>query len=304
MSTPSSMKDDDFAARDVRITCLSYASVGRREGIPPDAFALYWRDVHGPLCARIPGLGFYVQHHFSRDHAANLWPLADGVRHMDLVLDGGVEIGFANMADQTRFAEASKILFADEFNFIGHAVAYSLPNGSKTYVDRQADGVPNGPDKLHRLHLYLNGSPDEAFRHWAAAFAAQLATSPAVQKLRLHLPEPYSNDHPQPPSPNVDHIVSDERKNLAVIEIAFETPLAARAFFATELYQATVEEQSKYVRSLGVFLVTGVYTYVRDGIVTTAGLRGSRAAEMIEQLGAVNQLNPTVANLFRNDHAL
>ncbi len=82
------------------------------------------------------------------------------------------------------------------------------------------------------------------------------------------------------------------------------TPLAARAFFATELYQATVEGQSKHVRSLGVFLVTGVYTYVRDGIVTTAGLRGSRAAEMIEQLGTANQLDPVVVRLFRNDHAL
>jgi hypothetical protein len=50
----------------------TYTTVRRLEGLPHDVFAAYWRDVHGPLCARLPGLGDYVQHHFSRDGSANL----------------------------------------------------------------------------------------------------------------------------------------------------------------------------------------------------------------------------------------
>lgn len=288
----------DYGARDEPIRCLTYSPVRRLPGLPQELFATYWRDVHGPVCARLPGLGFYVQHHFSRAFSANLWPLAPGVLLMDLVLDGAVEIGFPNASDQHDFAVASPVLFGDEFNLFEHDVAYSLPHGSRTLVDRQADGISNGPDQLHRLHLYLHGEPGEKFRTWVAGFAAQLASASAVQKLRLHQPEPYRNENPQPPSPGVDHHLSDEREDIAIIEIGFESPLAARVFFESDAYQATVPEQSGHLRAIAAFLVTGVYTFIRDGIITTAGLRGSRPAELIKQIGAANQTQPEVTRLF------
>ena len=49
--------------------------------------------------------------------------------------------------------------------------------------------------------------------------------------------------------------------------------------------------------------MSGVYTYVFDGQITTAGLRGSRAAELIDYLGATNQLTSDVSELFTSqDH--
>jgi hypothetical protein len=133
-------------------------------GLPQDLFTGYWRDVLGPLLARLPGVGYYVQHHFSQDHRANLWPLPDGVRRMDLVLDGAAEIGFADIDGLNRYAEASPVLFADVFHLFEHIVAYNLPRGSHTLVDREPDGIPNGPDRLYRLHLHLNGGSGEGFR--------------------------------------------------------------------------------------------------------------------------------------------
>jgi len=288
----------DYAARDEQIRCQTYSVVRKLEGVPQDLFAMYWRDVHAPLCARLPGLGYYVQHHFSRDRWANLWPIPEGVRRMDLVLDGAVEIGFANAGDQARFTEASPILFGDEFNLFAHAVAYGLQQGSRTLVDRQVDPVPNGPDKLHRFHLHLNGGSGEGFRQWLSAWAGVLAALPAVQKLRLHLPEPYDNANPAPPSPHVDHWVSDERKDIGVIEIGFATPLAARAFFESEEYRATDAGQREYVRSAGAFPVTGIYTFIRDGAITTAGLRGSGPAQLIQRIGAANQTRSDVSRRF------
>jgi hypothetical protein len=288
----------DHGARDSRIRLQTYSPVRRLEGLPEALFANYWRNVHGPLCSRLPGLGFYVQHHFSRSRRANLWPLSPGVRSMDVVLDGMVEIGFANDDDARRFTDASAILFGDEINLFSHDLAYSLPNGSKTFVDRQVDGAPNGPDSLYRLHLHLDGGPSPAFRAWASDFAETLAGDPAVLKLRLHLPDPYRNEAPAPPSPGVDHHAGPDRQSLAVIEIGFATALAARTFFETEAYTATVLGFTENVRSLGVFLVTGVYTFVRDGVMTTAGLRGSSAAEIIEGIGATNHMRPEVVRLF------
>jgi hypothetical protein len=129
-STQSPLVDTaDFAARDERIRCRSYAVVRKLAGLPQDLFASYWRDRLGPLLARLPGVGYYVQHHFSQDHRANLWPLAEGVHRMDVVLDGAVEVGFADIEGQNRYVKASPVLSEDTLLLFEHAVAYNLRRG-------------------------------------------------------------------------------------------------------------------------------------------------------------------------------
>jgi hypothetical protein len=106
---------DNFAVRDENVRCLSYGVLRKLAGLPRDLFADYWRDVLGPLCARLPGISYYVQHHFSQDYSANLWPLPEGVHRMEVVLDGAAEIGFADIDGLNRYAEASPVLFGDVF---------------------------------------------------------------------------------------------------------------------------------------------------------------------------------------------
>ena len=128
----------DYADRDASIAINSYTTVLRRPRVPHEVFATYWRDVHGPLCARIPGLAWYVQHHLNREQDAHLWPAIDGIETFaDYELDGGVEIGFASKADQDVFNAASHILFADEQNMFAATVAYALPQGSRSISVRE-----------------------------------------------------------------------------------------------------------------------------------------------------------------------
>jgi hypothetical protein len=56
----------DYSERDATIAINTYTTVLRRPRVPHELFATYWRDVHGPLCSRIPGLGWYVQRHLDR----------------------------------------------------------------------------------------------------------------------------------------------------------------------------------------------------------------------------------------------
>jgi hypothetical protein len=156
----------DYSDRDKAVRHNVYASVRRRDGLPVELFANYWRDVHSTLCSRLPGLGFYVQQHFDRNHTANLWPVADGVRRIEAVLDGSAELGFACLEDQAAFAKAGTILYGDEFNLFSEAVAYNLPNGSVTFVDRDENGLRNGPDHLHRVHVYMNRKPGSGAGAW------------------------------------------------------------------------------------------------------------------------------------------
>lgn len=279
----------------------SYTTVKRRERVPHDVFAHYWRDVHGPLCSRLPGLGLYIQHHFSRQQDAHLWPLAEGISEIqDYELDGGVEIGFESAADQKQFQEASPILFSDEQNMFDETLAYALPQGSLTLTNSLADERFNGTDTFDRIHIHF--SPRETLAQLHAYLKSDLgpllAASDEVVKVCLHLCEPFENDGQHPPAPNVAHFANPARAELAVLEIAFKSPLARRRFFQSDVFQSTLPEQSKHIAQLKTFAVSGLYTYVRDKSLTTAGLRGSRAAELIEYLGAVNQVQPDVEELM------
>ncbi len=295
--------NDDLSARDASIRINSYTTVLRRTGVPHDVFAHYWRDVHGPLCARIPGLAWYVQNHFSREQDSHLWPLAGDVAPFpDYVLDGGVEIGFASEKDQKVFDEACHLLFADEQNVFQETIAYALPQGSRTFVDRFVDPTPNGADSFDRLHVHFGarGADVSAFRDFLSDFAATITALDGVLKLRLHLPEVYDNAKPAPPAPNVGHLVPPARTHLAVMELVFTSPLARCAAFESATFKATVGGQVKHLGFATAFPVSGVYTYIRDKELTTAGLRGSRAAELTARLGADNQLRADVRHLLQH----
>ncbi|WP_407316054.1 hypothetical protein [Pseudomonas sp. nanlin1] len=283
------------------ITLNSYTTVKRRERVPHAIFAHYWRDVHGPLCARLPRLGLYIQHHFDREQDAHLWPLADGISEFtDYELDGGVEIGFANAQDQKVFQDASPILFSDEQNMFEETLAYDLPAGSLTLLNRSQDEQQNGLDNFDRIHLHLSPreSLDDLQQYLTGDFQEMLAAAEGIIKVRLHLCAPLVNDGQHPPAPNVNHIAVPARERLAVAEIAFLNPIARRQFFASARFQASLAQQAQHIAQLKAFAVSGIYTYVADGQVTTAGLRGSRAAELIEYLGAINQLSPEVEELM------
>ncbi len=52
----------------------------RRSDLSPEAFHAYWRDVHGPLGALVPGVRRYVQHHaVSNLYTGGREPVYDGV---------------------------------------------------------------------------------------------------------------------------------------------------------------------------------------------------------------------------------
>lgn len=298
MPTPTA---SDHSGRDAAIAINTYTTVLRRPRVPHELFATYWRDVHGPLCSRIPGLGWYVQRHFDREQDAHLWPVVEGIRPFtDYELDGGVEIGFGSAADQAAFDEACPILFADEQNMFAATVAYALPHGSTTLVDRVAEASPNGDDGLDRIELHLGASHGDAarFGERVAGLARAFAAEAPVLKVRLHLPEPYDNAKPAPPAPNVDHAVPDERRLIAVVELAFHSPLVRRTFYASDAFKAATTGLSERVAYASAFAVSGVYTYVRDGELTLAGLRGSRPAQLIERIGAVNQVGADVRHLL------
>jgi hypothetical protein len=50
----------------------------------------------------------------------------------------------------------------------------------------------------------------------------------------------------------------------------------ARDFLVSAAFKRVLATQEKHVDAIGAYLVSGVYTFIRDGKATPAGVRGSR----------------------------
>jgi uncharacterized protein (TIGR02118 family) len=85
--------------------------ITRKAGMSDDAFFRYWREVHGPLGARIPGLRKLVQSHRI---------LLPDQRQADY--DGMAELWFDDVAAlrAARNSPEWKLSTADEQNFVDH----------------------------------------------------------------------------------------------------------------------------------------------------------------------------------------
>src|ERR1035441_6032962 len=76
----STMITSDYSARDAAGSVVFYVLLWKRGGVALDLFDDYWRNVHGPVCARLPGQFQYWQLHVAHS-GRGLWPEVPGIRY-------------------------------------------------------------------------------------------------------------------------------------------------------------------------------------------------------------------------------
>ena len=292
----------DYSARDRDANVTFYVLLWKRHGITQEMFDDYWRDVHGPVCARLPGQHQYWQFHVAPNEGG-VFPAVKGVESASPDEDqfsGIAELTFRSPQDRETWFRAASILMADEHNIFGKAIGYVTNAGnSRTYVDRIEVGAPNGRLGIVKFHVMVkqaNGVSVDAFRKYmTGTFAAALAKSDLVLKFRLHLFEP--PDVSRPDAAGVTHFESPEKQYQAAFELAFKNRLDMEAFFASDAYAVAVRDQAKDVKQVSAFPERDPYTFVYSGRMTLAGQRGSKTAELITGIGAINQLADDIVDL-------
>ena len=87
--------------------------ITKKPGMSEDEFHRYWKQTHGPIAARIPGLRRYVQSH-THPSSAKMWRSS---------FDGAAEVWFDDMASLEAALGSPEIAAAmeDEKNFIDHS---------------------------------------------------------------------------------------------------------------------------------------------------------------------------------------
>lgn len=299
----SAIAKPDYASRDQKGKVVFYVLLWKRKGIKLDTFDNYWKDVHGPVCARLPSQYQYWQFHLEHNQG-DLWPTLEGIEYStppEDQFDGIAELTFASEADRQTWFKAAAILMDDEHNIFSKAIGYNTSLGnSKTYLDRIETGNPNGKIGVQKFHVMVkkaDGVNVDAFRRYMKnSFAAAIVQSDSVLKFRLHLFEEVENSRPD--ATGVVHYEPPEQQYQAAFEIAFSNPLEMENFFASKEYAKAVKDQTKYVQQINSFPERTAYTFVYDSQITLAGQRSSTVAELIANIGAINQLKEDVVSLM------
>lgn len=289
--------------RDDQIETLFYTPLKGRTGLSIDHFRLYWKDAHGPLCARLPGLFQYKQFHLAHD-SGGVWPAPLGVERGtpgEEQIDGIAELTFTSTQNRQTWVDAGLPLMIDEQNCFDETVGYLVTDRrSTTFVDHIANDVPNGDVGVARYHVLLKRAADasqEEFRRFLSEqFAPNVVTSELVLKFRLHLLDDYTK--PAPPAPNVFHEPSEQRQVHAAFEIAFATRMQLAKFVASAEYVKAAKGMGRFVRQMSVFAEEAAYSLVEDGEATLMGQRSPSVARTITDAGALSNLSVDVVELM------
>lgn len=293
----------DYSVRDRNGQVAFYVLLWKRKDLSREMFDDYWRNVHGPVCARLPGQYQYWQFHLAHNEG-DIWPKVDNIQYTSLEedqFDGIAELTFATEAERQTWFNASAILMDDEYNIFSKAIGYNTsPANSQTYVDGIETGDPNGKLGILKFHVMLkkaDGASVADFRQYMTeSFAPAVAKSDLVLKLRLHLFEEVDNSRPD--APGVIHIEPPEKQYQAAFEIAFSNHGDMKKFFASKEYAAAITNQAKYVKQISTFPERTAYTFVYAGKMTLSGQRSSTVAELIANMGATNQLKEDIVSLM------
>ena len=303
MTILTTTRKADYAVRDRQADLAFYVLLWKRQSITLDLFDDYWRDVHGPVCARLPGQHQYWQFHLDRCDGG-IWPSVPGVEFACAEasqFQGIAELTFTSAAERDLWFESASILMDDEHNIFNKAIGYnSSPGNSTTYVDGIPSGQPNGDLGLQKFHIMIQksaGASVMALRQYLqTTFAPTVAKSESVLKLRLHLFEAIDNSRAD--ASGVAHNEPLEQQYQAAIEIAFANPLEMEKFFASAEYAIASKDLARFVKRFLLFPERTAYTFVYDGKMTLAGQRSSTVAELIAEIGATNQLKDDVTTLM------
>ena len=98
----------------------------RRADMSKEDFHRHWREVHGPLVARMPGVLKYVQHHFDGEIPAYVKEAPE------LVVDGIAEIWFDTLENATLAMDT-----ADAAQRAAMEDGFKMSGRSKTYIVSQ-----------------------------------------------------------------------------------------------------------------------------------------------------------------------
>lgn len=302
--SPVQAQDRGFAERDDRAAYAAIGFLDRKEDVSPELFTQYWRDVHGPLAARIQTMHQYWQHHLG-DPDPTLLPASlakHGVQvntDPDRQIEGIGEVTFLSAEDRAAVGKSAATPFVrnDQQNFMrGSYLHATVDGGLRTIKDMMADASPQGESDAFRVFLLIRMAKDAERARFARMVTYDLPHTLSLAddelKIRFHLLAPFDSARWQTPSVN-NELGADDAHD-AIIELVAPSGGAARDILAR---WGDIGIEANLISSIEAYPAELTYTLVYDGRPTAVGIYGYPAFEAIRALGAANQLEESMLRL-------
>ena len=288
---------------DAREEVVFYVPLWIRNGITLQQFDNYWRDVHGPVCARLPGQMEYWQYHLSA-YDGGIFPDIKNIKTNTDPADqflGIAELTFSSVEDRATWFTASAILMDDEHNIFSKAIGYTTSMGNtRTVLSRLSEPYPNGPLSELRYHVLVRKedavSVDDFRDYMKDTLIHAIAKRPEVVQLRYHLFD--AIDTSRPDAQGVEHVEKEGKDYHAAFEISFANGLDRERFFASPEFTKALHDGAILIDMIKPCPERFAATFVRDHQMTLAGQRGSSVAQLVTDLGAVNQIRDDIHHLM------
>ena len=292
-----------MAFADPREEVVFYVPLWIRSGITLDQFDNYWRDVHGPVCARLPGQMEYWQYHLS-PYTGGIFP---EIKNININTDpedqflGIAELTFSTVEQRNEWFTASAILMDDEHNIFSKAIGYTTSMGNThTVMSRLSEPYPNGSLSEMRYHILVRKEDAvsvEDFRDYIKdTLIHAISKREEVVQLRYHLFD--AIDLSRPDAQGVEHVEKDGKDYHAAFEISFASGLDRESFFASQEFRSALSDGAFMIDMIKPCEERFTATFVRDHQMTLAGQRGSSVAQLVNDLGALNQVRDDIRNLM------
>ena len=292
-----------MAFADPREEVVFYVPLWIRSGITLDQFDNYWRDVHGPVCARLPGQMEYWQYHLS-PYTGGIFP---EIKNININTDpedqflGIAELTFSTVEQRNEWFTASAILMDDEHNIFSKAIGYTTSMGNThTVMSRLSEPYPNGSLSEMRYHILVRKEDAvsvEDFRDYIKdTLIHAISKREEVVQLRYHLFD--AIDLSRPDAQGVEHVEKDGKDYHAAFEISFANGLDRESFFASQEFRSALSDGAFMIDMIKPCEERFTATFVRDHQMTLAGQRGSSVAQLVNDLGALNQVRDDIRNLM------
>jgi uncharacterized protein (TIGR02118 family) len=213
----------------------------RRSAMSPTAFRNHWRDIHGPIAARLPGLRRYHQNHIVDAEQRGIdYPRGP------VTFDGISELWFDDEASMQRAIESDvmQTLAADEANLIDdiHVI---------TAEQHIVIPTPRGIPLLKRMSTLKRRddvSP-EAFRHeWFAVHSILVKRLPQVKGYTQNLV--LDRRHGRGVATSRDELPVD-----GIVELWFEDVSSLESAFRSPAGITLMTHAREFIAEISTFLV-------------------------------------------------
>jgi uncharacterized protein (TIGR02118 family) len=213
----------------------------KRDGLGTEAFRRHWREVHGPLAAKLPGLRRYHQNHVVGSTQLGI----DHARGAEVV-DGFSELWFDDVSSMQHAlaSSAAQALVADEANLLG-----SL----KIIVAEQNAVVPVATDRtlIKRMSLLKRRADVDpaTFRHeWQDVHAGMVREIREVEGYTQNLV--IGRSLGRSPSAIYDEVPID-----GIVELWFRDVQSLEAAFTSPEGKALMQHAKAFIAEITTFLV-------------------------------------------------